>query len=417
MRAAERVQHEPAERSSSTRRALPCRPASPASSSSSSRRRRARSSRILASGIARRLVIRYSERRTNIGQDGIRGRADVDGGRRRCCALRLAASSLSSTARSTPPPRARCARSGATSSTIICATRRRRAGGAPALHRHPRLYGIPTRGRHGAGTGHVRPALARGEYGVESLLELDGAAAMLASSAADASSAEGGVCAGAAADGRGGARARARVLRPDRLVDGAAVGERPAALPEARPPTKLKPNGLFLGAMLGETLTEMRSAFVLADLERAGGVAQRMSPLASVSTLARCWGRRLRPADGRHRDHHDRAPGCVDALAPPCAPRAFAFDGRGVLVVEPVVLLAAASAYRECYGDADGCIQAELPGDLVIGWSREPAGAAQRGFAIGVAQGPRPRQARQGRRRSNACQAARVALAKARNFL
>ena len=33
----------------------------------------------------------------------------------------------------------------------------------------------------------------------------------------------------------------------------------------------------------GETLAEMRSAFVLADLERHGGVAQRMSPLCSVA--------------------------------------------------------------------------------------------------------------------------------------
>lgn len=46
----------------------------------------------------------------------------------------------------------------------------------------------------------------------------------------------------------------------------------------------LKPNGLFLGAMIGgDTLMEMRSSFVLADLERKGGVAQRMSPLCSLA--------------------------------------------------------------------------------------------------------------------------------------
>ena len=46
----------------------------------------------------------------------------------------------------------------------------------------------------------------------------------------------------------------------------------------------LRPNGLFLGAMLGgDTLSELRSAFVLADLERRGGVALRMSPLATVA--------------------------------------------------------------------------------------------------------------------------------------
>ena len=31
------------------------------------------------------------------------------------------------------------------------------------------------------------------------------------------------------------------------------------------------------------SLSQMRSAFVLADLERRGGVAQRMSPLATVA--------------------------------------------------------------------------------------------------------------------------------------
>ena len=46
----------------------------------------------------------------------------------------------------------------------------------------------------------------------------------------------------------------------------------------------LRPNGLFLGAFLGgETLAEMRSSFVLADLERRGGVTQHMSPLVSVA--------------------------------------------------------------------------------------------------------------------------------------
>ena len=39
----------------------------------------------------------------------------------------------------------------------------------------------------------------------------------------------------------------------------------------------LRPNGLFLGAMLGgATLTEMRSAFVLADLERCAPHAEQI---------------------------------------------------------------------------------------------------------------------------------------------
>eukprot|EP00808_Paulinella_micropora_P016904 g70692.t1 len=45
----------------------------------------------------------------------------------------------------------------------------------------------------------------------------------------------------------------------------------------------LKPNGCFLGAMLGgETLQELRSSFALADMERQGGVRPHVSPLARV---------------------------------------------------------------------------------------------------------------------------------------
>jgi NADH dehydrogenase [ubiquinone] 1 alpha subcomplex assembly factor 5 len=45
----------------------------------------------------------------------------------------------------------------------------------------------------------------------------------------------------------------------------------------------LRPDGLFLGAMLGgSTLQEMRIACTLAQQEREGGVAPRTSPLAQV---------------------------------------------------------------------------------------------------------------------------------------
>ena len=45
----------------------------------------------------------------------------------------------------------------------------------------------------------------------------------------------------------------------------------------------LKPDGLFLGAMLGgTTLQELRIACTIAQQEREGGVAPRVSPLAQV---------------------------------------------------------------------------------------------------------------------------------------
>ena len=45
----------------------------------------------------------------------------------------------------------------------------------------------------------------------------------------------------------------------------------------------LKPDGLFLGTMLGgTTLQELRTCLALAEQERKGGVSPRMSPLVQV---------------------------------------------------------------------------------------------------------------------------------------
>ena len=55
----------------------------------------------------------------------------------------------------------------------------------------------------------------------------------------------------------------------------------PGAMMQAR--MALVPDGLFLSAVLGgETLREMRIACAVAELEREGGVSQRVSPLAQV---------------------------------------------------------------------------------------------------------------------------------------
>ena len=232
-------------------------------------------------------------------------------------------------------------------------------------------YAFPRAVDIGAGTGHVRRALARGEYGVESLLELDGAAAMLASSAADASSAEPRPEFALAQQQMDEEELELEPESCDLIVSSMAlqwVNDPPRFLKRVR--RALKPNGLFLGAMLGgETLTEMRSAFVLADLERAGGVAQRMSPLASVTdagALLQASGFALPMVDTEiititYPDawtlwHHLRAAGDSQATAQRSA-------------VTQSSLLAAASAYRECYGDADGNIQASFQVIYFIGWS------------------------------------------------
>ena len=45
----------------------------------------------------------------------------------------------------------------------------------------------------------------------------------------------------------------------------------------------LKPDGVFIGAMLGgQTLSELASSFVAAELEREGGVSMHVSPMMEV---------------------------------------------------------------------------------------------------------------------------------------
>jgi hypothetical protein len=50
----------------------------------------------------------------------------------------------------------------------------------------------------------------------------------------------------------------------------------------------LKPDGLFVAAMLGgHTLQELRIACTIAQQEREGGVSPRVSPLAQASRVHR----------------------------------------------------------------------------------------------------------------------------------
>jgi SAM-dependent methyltransferase len=63
-----------------------------------------------------------------------------------------------------------------------------------------------------------------------------------------------------------------------------AVNDLPGALVQIR--RKLKPDGLFLGALFGgETLHELRDAFAAAEIETTGGISPRVAPFADVRDL------------------------------------------------------------------------------------------------------------------------------------
>lgn len=248
-----------------------------------------------------------------------------------------------------------------------------------------------------AGTGHIRRALA-GRGGVERLLEFDRSEAMLAASEAE-EAASAAAAPADASDNDGFApiqvtrsllddeRPRLERESADLIISSMAlhwVNDLPGSLVAAR--RALRPNGLFLGAMLGgETLCEMRSAFVLADLERHGGVAQRMSPLCSVSdagSLLQAAGFALPTVDTevltvRYPDawtlwNHLRGMGESHATVQ----RSHA---------DRETLLAAAAIYQELYADPnDGSIPATFQVIYLTGWS--PHESQQRPLERGSAQ-------------------------------
>lgn len=244
----------------------------------------------------------------------------------------------------------------------------------------------------GCGNGHMRRAVMG--RGVRNLLECDLSPAMLGASAADAAASADADSAAAAAEGEVPMLITQRELDDENprlkkesfdLITSSMnlhwVNDLPGTLTTMR--RALRPNGLFLGAMLGgETLAEMRSAFVLADLERHGGVAQRMSPLCSVAdagALLQGSGFALPAIDTevitiRYPDawtlwHHLRAMGESHAsMNRACSDRE--------------TLLAAASIYSEVYGDPeDGSIPASFQIIYLTGWS--PHESQQRPLARG----------------------------------
>lgn len=149
-----------------------------------------------------------------------------------------------------------------------------------------------------------------------------------------------------------------------------AVNDLPGALVQIR--RVLKPDGLFLGCLLGgRTLTELRSALALAETELCGGVSPRVAPFADVRDmggLLQRAGLALPVADSeplvvRYRDMFAlmadlRAMGASNALFS----RQRKPTGRQLL-------LRAAEIYAERFSDPDGRIRATFELIFVSGWA------------------------------------------------
>ncbi|KAJ2768480.1 hypothetical protein IWQ57_003517, partial [Coemansia nantahalensis] len=136
------------------------------------------------------------------------------------------------------------------------------------------------------------------------------------------------------------------------------VNDLPGMLTQVR--RALVPDGVFIGAMFGgDSLFELRSSLLLADTERDGGVAARVSPLTDtrdVGSLLNRAGFTLPTVD-------------IDSIVVNYPSMLHLVSdlnamGEGNAVVQrlPLIkrdtLLAAAAIYKEMYGNADGTVPA-----------------------------------------------------------
>jgi SAM-dependent methyltransferase len=137
----------------------------------------------------------------------------------------------------------------------------------------------------------------------------------------------------------------------------------------------LRPDGLFLGVMLGgRTLHELRSALAEAEAEVEGGLSPRVAPMADlrdVGALLQRAGFAMPVADAERLtvDYPDalalmrdlRAMGEANALA-----------GRRRGFTRRATLLRAAALYAEAFGRPDGRIPATFELVFMAGWSPGP---------------------------------------------
>ena len=149
-----------------------------------------------------------------------------------------------------------------------------------------------------------------------------------------------------------------------------AVNDLPGALVQIR--RALKPDGLFLGCLLGgDTLTELRQAFAHGESEAEGGSSPRVAPFADLGDLGNLLGRAgfalpvtdvdtvtVRYSDPFALMRDLRAMGLANPL-----------HDRRRTPLRRATLLQAASAYAERFADEDGRVPATFELVWLSGWS------------------------------------------------
>ena len=174
------------------------------------------------------------------------------------------------------------------------------------------------------------------------------------------------------------------------------VNDLPGALLQIR--RVLKPDGLFLAALIGgDSLIELRRAWIEAEIELEGGAGPRVAPMVDLrdaAALLQRAGFALPVAD-------------IDRMALSYdTPLALMHDLRGMgqsnalhvrrrTLTRRATLMAAAARYADLYGRADGKVSATLEIIYLTGWAPDPAqlqplkpGAAATSLAAALGSDP-----------------------------
>jgi len=145
----------------------------------------------------------------------------------------------------------------------------------------------------------------------------------------------------------------------------------------------LKDDGVFIGSMFGgDTLQELRSAFLLAEQERDGGVSQHVSPFTGISDIGN-----LLSGAGFSLTTIDQELFTVNYTDP----FILMHDLRGMgennathlrrKFTSKETLFSAAAIYKALYGNEDGTVPASFNVVFFIGWAphKSQPKPAQRG--------------------------------------
>jgi SAM-dependent methyltransferase len=151
------------------------------------------------------------------------------------------------------------------------------------------------------------------------------------------------------------------------------VNDVPGALVQIR--RALKPDGLFLAALLGgETLTELRQAFAAAESDIEGGVSPRVAPLADLRDLGALLQRAgfALPVTDTDRliVRYDTVFGLMHDLRRMGATNALRDRRRTPL--KRATLMRMAEIYAQRFADADGRVRATFEILWLSAWAPHP---------------------------------------------